>query len=302
MAFVTIHDPKRRDEIVKEFLRSRKKIQNQFKSERLGEATDQEAFSKLFKPITSSVDALRQAPQLPAQPQPQAHFPPQPLPQAEQQFPEQAQAEADNQPEEDIGELAKYYLNMEEGKDLTYGVKKRNGHYFIGDKQIQFVGDDIVVAGKQYEGTQGLWHLLTMKEPAHILYRRDDLEAYKDIMVNSNAIRHPLNPIRTVGNNRGAKWQTIVKPIWVEMTEREKRQRQAEKNKRKRVSKKRRKGGSLTRSCDSDSLLERLDKLLASRAAGNTGLRNEIISVGDELLRQNVLSSQQYKRLMAILK
>ena len=49
---------------------------------------------------------------------------------------------------------------------------------------------------------------------------------------------------------------------------------------------------------DPDALLDRLDILLASKAAGNTGVRNEIVSICDELLRQKVLSRNHYKNLM----
>ena len=49
---------------------------------------------------------------------------------------------------------------------------------------------------------------------------------------------------------------------------------------------------------DPDALLDRLDILLASKAAGNTGVRNEIVSVCDELLRQKVLSRNHYKNLI----
>ena len=49
---------------------------------------------------------------------------------------------------------------------------------------------------------------------------------------------------------------------------------------------------------DSDALRDRLDILLASKAAGNTGVRNEIVSICDELLRQKVLSRNHYKNLM----
>ena len=49
---------------------------------------------------------------------------------------------------------------------------------------------------------------------------------------------------------------------------------------------------------DPDALLDRLDILLASKAAGNTGVRNEIVSICDELLRQKVFSRNHYKKLM----
>ena len=50
--------------------------------------------------------------------------------------------------------------------------------------------------------------------------------------------------------------------------------------------------------CDPIALVERLDILMASKAAGNTGVRNEIISVCEELLRQNLIDIHKYKIIM----
>ena len=50
--------------------------------------------------------------------------------------------------------------------------------------------------------------------------------------------------------------------------------------------------------CDPIALAERLDILLASKAAGNTGVRNELVSVCDELLRQNLIDKHTYKIIM----
>ena len=41
--------------------------------------------------------------------------------------------------------------------------------------------------------------------------------------------------------------------------------------------------------CDPIVLVEGLDILRESKAAGNTGVRNELVSVCDELLRQNLI-------------
>jgi hypothetical protein len=49
---------------------------------------------------------------------------------------------------------------------------------------------------------------------------------------------------------------------------------------------------------DPTALLDRLDLLLASHRAGNTGARNEIVSICDELRRQGVVNDSNYKLLM----
>ena len=46
---------------------------------------------------------------------------------------------------------------------------------------------------------------------------------------------------------------------------------------------------------DPIALVERLDILMASKSAGNTGVRNELVSDGDELLRQKLIAKNKYK-------
>ena len=54
---------------------------------------------------------------------------------------------------------------------------------------------------------------------------------------------------------------------------------------------------------DPNALTERLELLLllARKVAGNTGVRNEIVSICDELLRQKEMTKQRYKKLMLYL-
>ena len=50
--------------------------------------------------------------------------------------------------------------------------------------------------------------------------------------------------------------------------------------------------------CDPIARLERLHILMASKAAGNSGVRNELVSVCDELLRHNLIDKHKYKIIM----
>jgi len=52
MSFLKIKDPSKRDKLVAEYLKTKKKIQDDFRSERLGEQSLYEDFGKIFKPIT----------------------------------------------------------------------------------------------------------------------------------------------------------------------------------------------------------------------------------------------------------
>ena len=83
--------------------------------------------------------------------------------------------------------------------------------------------------------------------------------------------------------SKGYKWNTILKDIWDN-----------------------RKGyegsGVVFISSDPKALLERLDLLLASQEAGHTGVRNELVSICDELKRQGVLDTKADKKLNSIIK
>jgi len=54
MSFLKISDPKKRDFIVEEFLKTKRNIQENFLTERLGDISAQRELTKFFKPITET--------------------------------------------------------------------------------------------------------------------------------------------------------------------------------------------------------------------------------------------------------
>ena len=59
MSFLKITDPKKRDVIVNEFLKTRQNIQQNFLSERVGDVNTQYDLSKFFKPVTDMQKDLK---------------------------------------------------------------------------------------------------------------------------------------------------------------------------------------------------------------------------------------------------
>ena len=53
---------------------------------------------------------------------------------------------------------------------------------------------------------------------------------------------------------------------------------------------------------DPNALIDRFDLLFSSKKAGHTGVRNEIVSILDELKRQGVIKTNEYKKLNSIIK
>ena len=53
---------------------------------------------------------------------------------------------------------------------------------------------------------------------------------------------------------------------------------------------------------DPNALIDRFDLLFTSQKAGHTGVRNEIVSILDELKRQGVINANDYKKLNHLIK
>ena len=53
---------------------------------------------------------------------------------------------------------------------------------------------------------------------------------------------------------------------------------------------------------DPNALIDRFDLLFSSKKAGHTGVRNEIVSILDELKRQGVINTKEYKKLNSLIK
>ena len=289
MSFLKIRDPKKRDLIVEEFLKTRRNIQGNFLSERLGDISEQRELSKLFKPITESQKEVKES--LLGELKPLRENL-KDLP-AAITFPQlQAIAAPPEEEDEDLdtsglylGEIAERYLHQFASKqevDKTFGLYDKDGQFYIGNSPIEIRDDNITVKGKVYQGTPGLWELLVMREPDDNVYTDEDKSNYAEILDMTSAMKHGNDPkSKKPKSSRGFKYRAIIKPIW--------------ENLYGYVGKGIK---SIVIPSDPDALLDKLDLLLASKTAGNTGVRNELVGICDELLRQKVMSKSQYKNLM----
>ena len=73
-----------------------------------------------------------------------------------------------------IREVAKKYLRKFATKseaDTTYRLYERNVNFYIGNKPVVTIGNNIVADDEEYEGTPILWGLIVSKEPKSILMR-----------------------------------------------------------------------------------------------------------------------------------
>ena len=300
MSFLKITDPGKRDLIVAEFLKTKKNIQQNFLNEKLGDIGLQQELTKFYKPIVDSQSAIskEQNALLSTIKENSAATSNalQALPTSISsslkavQFPQYPSIEAyDDLTEEDIktlelGEIAAAYLQQyasnKKVTDTTFGLRAQDGIFYIGTEPVTPEGDNLTVKGKTYVGTPGLWELITMAKPNESIYDGNDLNDYAEILDTTNAMRQPDNP-KKPKSNRSEKYKTIIKPIW-----------EAKKGKLSTGE------GVVVIPQDPNALVKMLALRKASFQAGNTGVRNEIVEICEELKRQGFIDADSYKNLM----
>ena len=288
MSFLKISDPLKRDAIVKEYLElKKKKIRDNFLSERIGEQQLQTDLSKFYKPITETQKATTREITEGLKPIREGI---EKLPEAIQPL-RKATEDEDEEDEEDelsVGEIAEEYLK-DPNRDTTFGIRNKEGLYYIGNKQATIVNNNIMVDDEKFKGTRGLWELLMAKKPDTYYFDDNDYDEYAKLMVKTSALHSDYNPKNSYPrSSRGDKWN-LIRNIWANREHIKKKEGYEGK-------------GVVVIPSDPNALLERLDLLLASQEAGHTGVRNELVSICDELKRQDVLDTKAYKKLHHLIK
>ena len=144
----------------------------------------------------------------------------------------------------------------------------------------------------------GSW--LLRKNPNPENYTEEDSDKYRQLLLLTNTIYQGNRPAtnRPKGS-KSPKWKNIIKRIW-EQIKKQKEEEEFEEDDDPQPST----SGTGLKILPSDpnALIDRFDLLFSSKKAGHTGVRNEIVSILDELKRQGVLKTNEYKKLNSIIK
>ena len=124
---------------------------------------------------------------------------------------------------------------------------------------------------KTYNGTEGLWELLTLKDPSN--YTETDLNNYKEILISTNAHKKNYNPDEGISGNRHSKYQKVISKLFKGQGLREVTNNKID----------------YIYWDDPNELIDRLRLLWLSKEAGNTGVDNEIQSIIEELTECGIL-------------
>src|SRR5688572_28503685 len=233
MSFLKITDPAKRDLFVADFLKTKKNIQQNFLSEKLGDIGMQRELVKLYKPIVDSQsatskeqnallstimensaatsNALQALPASISSSIKAIQFPQYPSIQAYEDDPVDITTLG-------LGDIATKYLKEYASKksktDTVFGIRSEDGDFFIGNSPISFDGDEMMECNKTYKGTPGLWELMTMKDPDESIFDDDDRKDYDEILISTGALFTTTKAIIIKPrSSRGVKYNKIIKPL-----------------------------------------------------------------------------------------
>ncbi|KAE9522679.1 hypothetical protein AGLY_016901 [Aphis glycines] len=121
-----------------------------------------------------------------------------------------------------LGPNATKYLPIIEPNN-SFGIyyNKDFEDRMIGKCMISFENDDIILNGKKYKGTVGLWRLLAHSDVTRPeYYTEDDFKIYKEILIETDSIYQ--NNDKSTGRAKssgGAKYVSMISNIWKEINE-----------------------------------------------------------------------------------
>ena len=289
MSFIKVKDPRKREELIRDFIETRKRIKDNFVARKVGEAEYQTGLTKLFKPVTETQKATAEKITSELIPIKEGL---EKIPDIT--FPTYPAVEMTKEEIEKLGPIATdalIKLASKKGIDKSFGLTVKNQKLHIGDKPITIKDDNIIIEDVEYEGTPGLWELIISQEPQEGKYTEDDYLNYINLLVQTNTIYQGNNPNQNRAKSSGGdKWNKLISPVWEHIRE-----------SKKPLKRKRRQQDPITGEglkilpSDPNALIERFDLLFSSQKAGHTGVRNEIISILDELKRQRVINVNEYK-------
>ena len=325
MSFIKVKDPRKREELIRDFIETRKRIKDNFIAKKVGEIEYQTGLTKLFKPVTETQKAtakeITEAQKAATEKITQELLPIkegiEKLPGAiSEGFPALGMTEEELIK---IGPIARKYIQSNLGRATTKaGLYSEDDNLKIGYRPVKIENDDIIIDDERFKGTVGLWKLITSKDiPDKTEYGAKDLADYITIMHITKAT-YDKNNKRVGGND---KMNKLIKPF-VKILEKDGGEGLIDKidehfgNEEEEYEEEAlypftpTKGTGLSVAgqglkilpSDPNALIDRFDLLFSSKKAGHTGVRNEIVSILDELKRQGVLKTNEYKKLNSLIK
>ena len=332
MSFIKIKDPRKREEMIKDLIETRKRIKDNFIARKVGESEYQTGLTKLFKPVTDTQKATTKE-ITDAQKATAEKFTQELLPIKEGIVGLPTKEDIKNLPlqvfnqiypslkynKSEITELGSIAVNAlieafsKDGIDRLSGIYAKDKEFYMGNKKVTINDNDItIIKGGdngndiKFKGSSGLWRLITEKNiPDKTDFTPHELIDYIYMMHLTKTTYISFDPSRAKRGGNSKKMNELIKPL-VKLIE---------DNKLEELSNKIRNyfnndddpqpgpsGTGLFLPSDPNALIDRFDLLFSSKKAGHSGVKNEIVAILDELKRQGVINVNEYKKLNSLIK
>ena len=264
-------DPKKRDELISEYMMAKERIHNNDISQRLGSLAHQDTLKTTFQPIVEaskeSSDAITKELK--------------PIKREIENLNNQLlQTEIKRK-----RSVAEKLVDGDTGKnalDQYFSIfKSEDGDYFLGKEKIKIDKDhNIHVGDKVYAGTNGLWNIIMQRVPKD--YTDEDRENYLQLALQTELPKWPRDVRYNSQIGRTTKYKEFLKQVEDVMIE----------NKKPEV-----KGDGIFLPGTIKGLLQKLNILVAEFQAGNKTTQNEIVAVLDELKRRKAINEIIYNQI-----
>ena len=219
-----IKDPWKRDATIKDYLATMKRIQERNEEEKTSGLYRQRELEQHFAPVVQSQDKMSKeiAESL------------KPIKEEVTTLRENLETVHDETRKRrrihEYGPLATEfrtrYTSRDPDVDETFGIKYlADGRTVIANTPVTISGDDIIIYGEVYDGTPGLWALLTETQEDKLgkdKWIQDDIDNYAAILDVTNVLHEDYDPENP--NPRASKswkWRNILRPIWKQLQKEE---------------------------------------------------------------------------------
>jgi len=310
-------DVTNKDKLIKDFIENRKKLKNDFASNKIFESDLKDERIKFFEPISTSlfdhqeqiknqqetsnqilqgIKTLKQPRLLPMTPnevrrlqetpaiqksiqqEPQLKALPEPL---------KPEVVAAKQPTIKVSNLISMYLSDNKDRSTAgYSIKHHpdKNRFSIGNRYIDINNNEMKISDKVYIATVGLMELLTKSNPNLGVCIEEDFENYKQIILDTNAIYKGFDRTNKIQAGPGVKYKLIRDRLLPEL-----------------FNKTGTSGSGVETEflpSNPDELINKLKLSIASYKAGNTGEFNRINAILDTLFNMEVLSISEYQSII----
>lgn len=173
--------------------------------------------------------------------------------------------------------------------DFTYGVRYNpdDGDFYIGNSNIKFDNNSLVIRDREYPSTRGLYELLFKRIPRG--YTAEDKKHYINILKSTSAHKRNYDSSKQVSGTNSWKYKNIIKSMIRGPRVRHDHVGTGASDLMMQVTDN---AIDYVHWDDPNELVDRLRLLVASQAAGNSNHTNEINSIIEELIEAEIIAPQ----------